>query len=138
MKKDKHLLKIIRKLVEASFADGRIIEKEVIKSIKILKALPTSQAIFALSEFLSELKRRERAHTMYIETAIPLSPIQVQKAKKIVEKKKKITKVVAKVNPEILGGFKLQVGDEIWDQSFLGKINQVKEAILSGRSNSSN
>ena len=73
---------------------------------------------------------------MYIETIIPLSLLQLKKARRIVEKKSlpagrqvRITKVITKVNPEILGGFKLRVGDEIWDESTLAKINQLKEAI---------
>lgn len=129
MKKNKQLLKIIHKLTEHSFIDGRLVEKEVVKTIKILKSLPTSQSIFALSEYLKGLKRKEREHTMYIETAIPLSTSQVKKAKKIVEKKIKITKVLVNINPEILGGFKLKIGDETWDESVRGKIDQVKEAI---------
>lgn len=129
MKKDKHLLRIIKKLVDGSFKEGRVIEKEVIRCITILKTLPAYQSIFAMSEFLKELKRKERAHTMYIETAIPLSFAQVQKAKKIVDKKNMITKVLVNINPEILGGFKLRIGDEIWDESITGKIEQVKEVI---------
>ncbi len=129
MKKDKQLLKIIRKLIDISFSDGKIIEKEVVKSIKVLKTLPTTKAIFAISEFLKELRRKERAHTMYIETAISLSPVQVAKAKKIVSRNNKITKVLVQINPEILGGFKLKIGDEIWDESVKGKIEQIKETI---------
>lgn len=135
MKKSKLLQKIIAKLVDASFKDGRIVESQVTKSIKILKSLPRYEAIQALSEYLKAIKRKEREYTMYIETVISLSPTQINKAKKIVEKKHKITRVVAVIRPEILGGFKLKVGDQIWDETLSGKINQVKEAILSGRSN---
>ena len=66
---------------------------------------------------------------MYIEAAIQLSPTQLREAKKIVEKKVKITKVLMSINKEILGGFKMKVGWEIWDGSVLGNINQVKEVI---------
>lgn len=66
---------------------------------------------------------------MFIETVVPLSPTQVKRMKKIVEKKVRISKVLVNINPEILGGFKLRIGDEIWDESISGKINQVKEAI---------
>lgn len=138
MKKSKLLQKTITKLVDASFRDGKILESQVTKSIKVLKSLPKYEAIQALSEYLRGIKRKEREHTMYIETVIPLSLIQIKKAKKIVEKKVKITKIITNVNPEILGGFKLRVGDEIWDESLVGKINQVKEAIINGRSNQSN
>lgn len=129
MKKNKQLLKLIKQLVDLSFKDGKIVENQVVVAIKILKNLPGSKAILAMSEFLKELKRKEREHTMYIETAIPLSSLQVNKMRRIVEKKVKISKVLVNMNPEILGGFKLRIGDEIWDESILGKINQIKEAI---------
>lgn len=129
MKKSKVYQKIITRLVEASFKNDAVSEGQVIKSIKILKSLPTYEAIQALSEYLSQLKRRQRAHTMYIETVIPLHLSQIKKVKKIVEKKVKITRASTHINPEILGGFRLRVGDEIWDESILGKISQVQEAI---------
>lgn len=136
MKINKQLQKIVNKLVDTSFRDGRMVEIQVTRSIKVLRALPKYLAIQALKEYLKALKREEREHTMYIETVIPLSPVQVKKMRKIVEKKAMpagrqvmITKVLVNVNPEILGGFKLRIGDEIWDESILGKINQVKEAI---------
>ncbi len=129
MKKSKELLKAVRKLVESSFSDGKIIERKVITSVKILKSLPKSQSIFATMEFLKGLKRKEREHTMYIETVIPLSTIQVKKMKKVVEKRVKITKVLVNINKELLGGLKMRVGDEIWDGSVLGSINQVRKVI---------
>lgn len=134
MKKDKRLQKLVKKLVELSFKDGKMVESQVTKAIKSLKSLPRYQAIAALSEYLKELKRLERIHTVFIETSIPLSPVHIKKIKKIMEKTIKITKVITSLNPEILGGFKLRIGDEIWDETILGKINQVKEAITSGRS----
>lgn len=136
MKKDKQLLKMVRQLIVRSFSDGRTIERETSKAIRILKSLPSSQTIFAMSEFLNGLKRKEREHTMYIETATPLTSSQVNKMKRIAEKKSlpanrqvKISKVLVSINKEILGGFKMKVGDEIWDGSVLGSINQVKEVI---------
>ncbi|MDO8576924.1 MAG: F0F1 ATP synthase subunit delta [Candidatus Daviesbacteria bacterium] len=138
MKKNKMLIKSVNKLVNASFKNGRMVESQVGRSIKILKSLPSLEAIQALSEFLKGIKRKEREHTLYIETVSPLTSVQVEKAKKIVGKKMLITKVLVSVRPEILGGFKLRVGDEIWDSSILGKINQVKEAIASGGSSQSN
>ncbi len=142
MKINKALSKTIGMLVEASFKDGKMIEEKVTKSIKVLKSQPRIQAIASLSEYLKQLKRKERQYTMFIETVFPLSDIQLKKMKKIVEKKTmpdgrqaKITKIITSLNPEILGGFKLRVGDEIWDETFFGKVNQVKEAISDGRSN---
>lgn len=133
--KNKHLKKLISQLVGNSFKDGKMLESQVTKSIKALKSLPKYQAIESLAEYLKELKFEMRKHTMFIETVIPLNPAQVKKIKKIVEKKDvKITKVITNINPEILGGFRLKVGDEVWDESLVDKINQVKEALVHGRS----
>lgn len=128
MKKDQRLQKIVEQLVQHS---------TVARSIKILKSLPRPQAIWAMSEYLKILKRQERAHTMYLETVIPLSLSHINKVKKIIEKRIKINKVITQVNPQILGGFKLRVGDEVWDETLLNKIYQVKE-VISGRFNQTN
>lgn len=135
MKKNKLLQKTISRLIEISFKDGKVVEFQVIVAIKVLKSLPKPQAIFALSEYLKSLKRKIRKHTLVMESVVPLSFTQVQKIKKIVGKKYQITKLESKINPEILGGFKLKIGDEVWDESLVGKINQVKEAIIHGGSN---
>lgn len=133
--KNRQLQKLVNRLAIASFKDGRIIESEVIRSIKLLKIQPKSRAIPSMFEYLRSLKRQQRQHTLYIETVIPLSQNQLNKIKKFIEKKVKVTKIVTKINPEILGSFRLQVGDEIWDESILAKLNQVKEAIIHDRHN---
>ncbi len=135
MTNKKHLLKIVEGMVEESFSDGKMIENKIAKSIKVLKVLSSSDAIFAMSEYLKGLKRKERSHTMYLETPFAPSPSQVSKARKIISKQILITKVKININPEILGGFKLKVGDVVWDETVLSKINQVKEVISHGRPN---
>jgi len=110
--------------------EGKLVETQATKSIKILKTLPKEQAIAALTEYLKELKFKQRQHTLYLETVAPLSLAQLEKVKKIVDKKNQITKVVTSINPEILGGFKLKMGDEIWDESIAGKLVQIKQEIV--------
>lgn len=133
----KQMQKTVQKLVDASFKDGKLLESKIAKSIKILKTLSQSEAIETLSQYLEGVKREERKHTLYIETAVDLTASQVKKVKKVIEKKVKIAKTYTSVNPDVLGGFKIKIGDVVWDETVLGKINQLKEA-LSGRSNRSN
>lgn len=129
MKQDKHLLKLIRKLADESFQDGQVNEAKVAKSIKLLKSQSKSHAIFSLTEYLKGLKRKQRQHTLYIETVIPIATSQIKKIKRIIEKRVKVTKVETKIIPDILGGFRLKVGDEVLDQSILAKLDQIREAI---------
>ncbi|MBU1032273.1 F0F1 ATP synthase subunit delta [Patescibacteria group bacterium] len=134
MKKNKQLQHMVKKLVSISFKDEKIVESQVVRSIRLLKSLPKSEAIQALQEYLKGIKRQEREHTLVIETATPLSSKQIKKAKEIIEKKVRIFKVKVCINPEILGGFKLTVGDNIWDGSLLGSIYQIKEVVSHGGS----
>ncbi len=134
MKKNKLMQGIVNKLLQLSFKEERLLESQVVKSIKVLKSLPKSEAIQSLQEYLQGIKRIEREHTLIIEAATPLSSLQVKKAKKFVEKTVKISRVQVTINPEILGGFKLKVGDNIWDGSILGSIYQIKEAVSYGGS----
>ncbi len=129
MKNNKLLQNGIKKLVKNSFKDGRLVESKVINSIKLLKSLPSYEAIQALSEYLKDLKRETRQHTLYVEAVIPPSSAQINKIKKIIGKRVKITAVQVNINPEILGGFKLRVGDEVSDHSIMGKLTQIKQAM---------
>jgi len=133
----KKLEKIINKSIKASFKDNRLFEPKVVRLIKYFKSLPSQQSIYALSEYLKGIKRIERARTMIIETSHPLSLGQVQGIKRIVSKKYGINKLESQINPNILGGFKIKIGDEVIDETIQNKINQVKE-VISGRSSSSN
>lgn len=132
MIKDKKIIKKIRKLAEKSFKDSRLNQFEVTKSIKLLKSQPKSMALFTLTKYLKELKKIEKQHTLFIETVIPISVVQRNKITARLSKKFKITKVTNDLNPEILGGLKIRIGDEIWDGSLLNKLNQVREAIVYG------
>lgn len=132
--KKKRFKKLINDLVKMSFKDGVIIESWVIRVIKALKSLPKYQGIETLTEYVKQLKRLERKHAMHIETVIPLNKVQLETIKKNAEKKVKVTKIVTKINPSILGGFILKIGDEVWDASILDRVNQVKEVIIHGRS----
>lgn len=129
MKQDKQLKKIIFKSVQDSFSIGRLLEAQVVRHIKLYKSLPTPKAIFALTEYLKGIKRKLRQHTLVVETTTPLSLKQVEKIKKIVAKKYHITKLESKINQDILGGVRLRVGDDIYDESIQSKVIQIREVL---------
>lgn len=129
MKQDKQLKKIILKSVQESFSFGRLLESQVVKNIKLYKSLPTSAAISALTEYLKGIKRKLRQHTLVVETTCPLSLKQVEKIRRIVAKKYQITKLESKINPDILGGVRFRVGDEIYDESIQSRITQLRGVL---------
>lgn len=135
MIKDKKITKTVNKLAEKSFKDGMLNQSKVTKFVKLLNSQSKSMAIFSLTRYLKQLRRIQKQHTLFIETVIPISLAQRNKITEKFRKKFKITKVMTNLNPEILGGLKVRIGDEIWDGSLLNKLNQVREAIVYGGSN---
>lgn len=129
MKQDKQLKKIILNSVQQSFNNGRLLETQVVRYIKFYKGLPISKAISALTEYLKGIKRKLRKHTLVVETTCPLSLKQVQKIKKIVAKKYQITKLESKINPDILGGVRLRIGDDVYDESIQSRVTQLREVL---------
>lgn len=132
MKKDKQLNKLVNKLVEMSFdVRGQVIEENVKRFTKSLRLLPSSQAAQALFDYLEGLKRKIKQTTMEVETALPLSSEQVKKVAGLLQSKHFITTMKNIVDPALLGGMRIRIGDMVYDDSISRKIAQVKEAIES-------
>lgn len=127
MKRQKRLERLVDKAILASFSENRLIGSQVVKFVAGFKKLPLSEALYSLSYYLKGLKRELNKRTVLIETATPLS---LGEAQKIATKfGYKDTPVQTRINPEVLGGLRVIVGDHIYDYSIKGKVNQVKEAI---------
>lgn len=125
------LKKIAAKSVKATFKSGKVNKITAEEVIKILKTLPRAQAIYAISKFLKGLKRRGGETIATIESAVPLSKKQLSSIIKKLSQEFVITEVQNKVNPELLGGVKVKIGDTILDYSIQGKVSQIGKAFES-------
>lgn len=128
MKKRK-LKKLAAKYVKYSYAGGRRDEGKIAKIMADLKSLPRSQSIYIISKFLKGVRKREGENTLLIESAVPLTRQQLDLVFKTLKKDFAITEVKNVVNPALLGGFKVRIGDMAADYSTLGKIQVLKEVI---------
>lgn len=131
MKKIKELKKLVEKCCKFCCPDGKVDEKKVVSVIKNLKALPRSQAIFAISEFVKALKKQKGETTLLVESSIPLQKKQLDTIVRKLKGDFLISEVKNIINPALLGGFRVKIGDTVSDYSLQGKIMQLKEAIVS-------
>lgn len=130
MKRDKRLEKLVLNLTKASFKKGQLDSGAVSRSIKVLKSLSTPLAIFALTTYLNGVKREVERTTLIVETATELSRAQRQQVEKALSLKLEIKNSKFIVNPSLLGGLRVKIGDAIFDDSLSEKISQVKEALV--------
>ncbi|MBI2040355.1 F0F1 ATP synthase subunit delta [Candidatus Microgenomates bacterium] len=129
MKKNRDLKKLAEQCCRFCCSDGKIDEKKVTGVIKNLKSLPRSQAIFAISEFLKALKKQKGATTLIVESSIPLSKVQLDSIVRKLKSDFIISEVKNIVNPDLLAGFKVRIGDTVSDYSLQDKISQLKGVI---------
>lgn len=79
------------------------------------------------------IKRKRNILVLEISSALPLQEAEVQKicahfAKKYETEK---TSVTVTVNPALLGGVRVQVGDMLYDGTLLGRMDELKRQIKS-------
>ncbi len=132
IKGSKQVNKIIDLFMEDSFKiSGEVNEIEVRKHIKTLKSLPIPHSILGLSEYLRRLKTELSKTTVEIESAIPLSSSQVNQITKAIRADHFVSHVKTTINPAILGGLKVTIGDSVYDDSVSRRILQLGEEIKS-------
>jgi F0F1-type ATP synthase delta subunit len=129
MKKNKHLDPIIAQAVKASFKDGKLIESQAGKLVKIFKKLPKNEAIYLISSYLKGLRREMAFHELVLESAIPLSKSETDSIKNRLAKSYQLTFIRSVQNADVLGGVKVKVADTVYDYSLKNKIAQVKEVL---------
>lgn len=123
--KNKQLRKLVELAIETSFQNGKLNESKVASVIKVFKKLPKAQAIFALSEYLKRLRMEINKTTLNIESAVAFSPTELKRVQNLFKKDFMVNKVETTVKPEILGGLKVKIGDNLFDYSIKTKIMQI-------------
>jgi F-type H+-transporting ATPase subunit delta len=83
-------------------------------------------------EFLNQYKSLIGLTTVKLTTATPIEESNLTQIKsKLISSKEtaKDVEIITAVDPKILGGFILQIGDKLFDNSIAFKLNQIKKNI---------
>ena len=129
MKTKKQIQSIIQKCIDASFDGGKLLEKRAQSFIKIFKSQPRVEAIELLTQYLKSVKRVLGSTTMIVESVIPLSSSEKVNLKKKYATGFTIQSIEYKLDPSLLGGLRVKIGDYISEDSLRSRIAQVKETI---------
>lgn len=90
-----------------------------------LDALPQVQELF------EELKAKEESIVdAQVESAFPMSDEQLGVlVRKLEARVKRSVRPSIKVVPELIGGVRVQIGDDVWDASVRGQLNSMATAL---------
>ncbi len=130
MKIKKHLRELVKKSVCESFnKTGKLNSTAVEKLTKAFRSLPSYEAIPALSEYLNGIKRIISQSTLTIETSLSLTKTDTQKITRLLEKHYQISQTQTQINPDLLGGIRIKIGDLVVDDSLNSKIERIGVVI---------
>ncbi len=127
---NKRLKVLVEKLVINSFnTQGDVKEKTVAQNTQLLKKLPFGDAVSALILYQKGLKREISKTTLEIFSPTIIPPQQRNNITKTAEKTFRINKVKVTVDPSLLGGLCIKIGDVVFNDSIKNKIGYIKGAI---------
>ena len=128
--KNTPLKKIIEELVRVSFINNKLYKPKVDQTIKVLGGLSKGTAIAALSMYLKGIKREVDKSRLVIESAIPLSYKQIDRVEDIISRTHPVFETEVIINPKLLGGIRVKIGDTIFDNSLINRIGQLREKMI--------
>lgn len=129
MKGKRFLLSLVEKAIRDSFIEGKLNEKTVAAFVKEFRNYPRSQALFMLTNYLKRIKQILNQTTLTIFSSIPLEDNQEKKILETFKEKYSVNSVKTEIDPGLLAGLKVKIGDDLFNTSVSRKIEELREAI---------
>ncbi len=129
MSKNTKLETLVNRLIKVSIVDGKLNTSKVKEVTKTLSSLSPGSAIKSLELYLNGLKRELDRHRLTIESPVNLSDDQITKITDIVTNSTPVYDTEVIINPRLLAGFKIRIGDEVYEDSVEDRVRQLQEVI---------
>ena len=130
MKSTKQINKAVDSLIKTSFnSEGALDQDKITQHVKLIKTLPVTEATTALSEYLHRIRIEVTKTTLEITSSIPLSAVQIKNVTEAIRADHIVMNVVSSINPSLLGGIRVRIGDVVYDDSLIRKILQLGDEI---------
>lgn len=129
MKYSKKDVKIAKQIFETSLRDGKLDENKLISMVHSVKKLKLRNTKAILLALVKELVSFYKKQTLVVESTKSLPIDQLDEIKKYFERKTgKTLSLEFKLNPSLLAGVKVVLGDSVWDYSVNNTLENFKEA----------
>ena len=131
MSKDSKALKIAKGLILLSLNDeGKADQQRVEEVISELRKEGVSKSLPILQHYLTLMKRKINSYQGVLETSTnensTLSKILSEKLLKVMGSK---IDLVQEKNEPLIAGFKLRIGDDVYEDSLSSRISRLKKSL---------
>jgi len=130
MKINKEIRRLSREMLRASFTDGQLDHGRIASLVESLIARKPRNYIAVLKNYRRLLRLEVEKRHAQVETA---SELDSEAGSTLVANlKKKYGNDLATefiVNPQLLGGMRIQVGSDVWDGTVRGRLERLQQQL---------
>lgn len=131
MLKEANSLSIAKRLVEISLnEEGRVDPEKINLILSELRNKPMSHSLPVLRNFLSLIKTKINSYEGYLEKADPSSDSSSNLiSENISQAHGKRIDFVIEENNSLIAGFRLRIGDDVYEDSIASRIARLKKSL---------
>jgi F-type H+-transporting ATPase subunit delta len=130
MKSTKVARKVSRELFRHSFTSGKLDQEKISNMVQTVLATKPRRYVDVLKDYQRLLHLEVEKRHAVIESA---SPLNRSLGDRIVANLRarygEDLTTEFRTNPELLGGLKIKIGNDVWDGSIKSRLNQLREQL---------
>ena len=130
MKSTKEARKVSRELFRHSFTSGKLDEEKISNMVQTVLETRPRRYVDVLKDYQRLLQLETDKRHAVIESAIPLNrSLGDQIVANLRARYGEDLTSEFRTNPELLGGLKIKIGNDVWDGSIKSRLNQLQEQL---------
>jgi F-type H+-transporting ATPase subunit delta len=130
MRTAKEARKVSRQLFRQSFRDGKLDQERITQMVQTVLANKPRHYVDVLQDYQRLLRLEQEKRHAVIESASPLNrSIGDQVVNNLKSRYGDDLNIEFRTNPELLGGMRIKIGDDVWDGSVRSRLRQLQEQI---------
>ena len=130
MKSNKEARKVSRQLYRHSFTSGKLDEEKISNMVQTVLATRPRRYLDVLKDYQRLLQLETDKRHAVIESATPLNrSLGDQIVANLRTRYGEDLTTEFRTNPELLGGLKIKIGNDVWDGSVKSRLSQLQEQL---------
>ena len=130
MKSTKEARKVSRQLFRHSFTSGKLDEEKISNMVQTVLETRPRRYVDVLKDYQRLLQLETDKRHAVIESAIPLNrSLGDRSVANLKARYGEDLTTEFRTNPELLGGLRIKIGNDVWDGSVRNRLNQLQEKL---------
>jgi F-type H+-transporting ATPase subunit delta len=128
MRNSREARRLSRQLVKLSFTDGKLDQEKITKMVGSLVTEKPRYYVEVLKDYQNLIRLEIQKRQATVESAVDIDQGLKEKiAANLRTRYGDDVTVSYKLNPDLLGGLRIKIGDDVWDGSVRQRLNRLQQ-----------